>query len=169
MPPKSKTTDFASPALDDSSWRTLDLPHDFQFEQPWTENGGGARGFKPMCEGWYRKSFPTDPSWKGKRVVLDFGGIIYWGDVYLNGTKIVSTDYGYVGLEADLTPFLRHDGENVVAVYASTGPKKGSRWYTGGGLFRDVYLQVQNPTHIARHGVYITTPEVSSSRATVEA
>ena len=117
----------ASPALDDSSWRTLDLPHDFQFEQPWTENGGGARGFKPMCEGWYRKSFPTDPSWKGKRVVLDFGGIIYWGDVYLNGTKIVSTDYGYVGLEADLTPFLRHDGENVVAVYASTGPKKGSR------------------------------------------
>ena len=120
-----------------------------------------------MCEGWYRKSFPTDPSWKGKRVVLDFGGIIYWGDVYLNGTKIVSTDYGYVGLEADLTPFLRHDGENVVAVYASTGPKKGSRWYTGGGLFRDVYLPVQNPTHIARHGVYITTPEVSSSRATV--
>lgn len=89
---------------------------------------------------------------------MDFGGIIYWGDVYLNGTKIVSTDYGYVGLEADLTPFLRHDGENVVAVYASTGPKKGSRWYTGGGLFRDVYLQVQNPTHIARHGVYITTP-----------
>lgn len=72
-----------------------------------------------------------------------------------------------MGLEADLTSFLRHDGENVVAVYASTGPKKGSRWYTGGGLFRDVYLQVQNPTHIARHGVYITTPEVSSSRATV--
>lgn len=164
---ENKNTDFASPALDDSSWRTLDLPHDFQFEQPWTENGGGARGFKPMCEGWYRKSFPTDPSWKGKRVVLDFGGIIYLGDVYLNGTKIASTDYGYVGLEADLTPFLRHDGENVVAVYASTGPKKGSRWYTGGGLFRDVYLQVQNPTHIARHGVYITTPEVSSSRATV--
>ena len=59
----------------------------------------------PMCEGWYRKSFPTDPSWKGKRVVLDFGGIIYLGDVYLNGTKIASTDYGYVGLEADLTPF----------------------------------------------------------------
>lgn len=164
---KNKNTDLASPALDDSSWRTLDLPHDFQFEQPWTESGGGARGFKPMCEGWYRKSFAANPLWKGKRVVLDFGGIIYLGDVYLNGTKIASTDYGYVGLEADLTPYLRYDGENVVAVYASTGPKKGSRWYTGGGLFRDVYLQVQNPTHIARHGVYITTPEVSSSQATV--
>lgn len=164
---KNKKRDFASPSLDDASWRVLDLPHDFQFEQPWTEDGGGARGFKPMCEGWYRKSFQANPLWKGKRVVLDFGGIIYLGDVYLNGQKIASTDYGYVGLEADLTPFLRFDTENVVAVYASTGPKKGSRWYTGGGLFRDVYLQVQNPTHIARHGVYITTPEVSHDKATV--
>ena len=164
---ENKDTDFASPTLDDSSWRALDLPHDFQFEQPWTQAGGGARGFKSMCEGWYRKSFQADPLWKGKRVVMDFGGIIYLGDVYLNGHKIASTDYGYVGIEADLTPYLHFDKENIVAVYASTGPKKGSRWYTGGGLFRDVYLQVQNPTHIARHGIYITTPEVASDKATV--
>lgn len=164
---ENKGTNFATPALDDSSWRILDLPHDFQFEQPWTKAGGGARGFKPMCEGWYRKSFQADPLWKGKRVVMDFGGIIYLGDVYLNGHKIASTDYGYVGIEADLTPYLHFDKENIVAVYASTGPKKGSRWYTGGGLFRDVYLQVQNPTHIARHGIYITTPEVASDKATV--
>ena len=98
---------------------------------------------------------------------MDFGGIIYLGDVYLNGHKIASTDYGYVGIEADLTPYLHFEKENIVAVYASTGPKKGSRWYTGGGLFRDVYLQVQNPTHIARHGIYITTPEVASDKATV--
>lgn len=164
---ENKGTNFAAPALDDSSWRILDLPHDFQFEQPWTKAGGGARGFKPMCEGWYRKSFQADPLWKGKRVVMDFGGIIYLGDVYLNGHKIASTDYGYVGIEADLTPYLHFEKENIVAVYASTGPKKGSRWYTGGGLFRDVYLQVQNPTHIARHGIYITTPEVVSDKATV--
>lgn len=164
---ENKGTNFAAPALDDSSWRILDLPHDFQFEQPWTKAGGGARGFKPMCEGWYRKSFQADPLWKGKRVVMDFGGIIYLGDVYLNGHKIASTDYGYVGIEADLTPYLHFEKENIVAVYASTGPKKGSRWYTGGGLFRDVYLQVQNPTHIARHGIYITTPEVASDKAIV--
>ena len=163
----NRNCDFASPLLDDSSWRILDLPHDFQFEQPWTEDGGGARGFKPMCEGWYRKPFKANPLWKGKRVILDFGGIIYLGDVYLNGHKIASTEYGYIGLEADLTPYLRYDKENIVAVYASTGPKKGSRWYTGAGLFRDVYLRVQNPTHIVRNGVYITTPEVSSSHATV--
>lgn len=164
---ENKNTNFSSPALDDSSWRILDLPHDFQFEQPWTQAGGGARGFKPMCEGWYRKTFQANPLWKGKRVVMDFGGIIYLGDVYLNGHKIASTDYGYVGIEANLTPYLHFDKENVLAVYASTGPKKGSRWYTGGGLFRDVYLQVQNPTHIARHGIYITTPEVTSAEATV--
>ena len=164
---ENKGTNFAAPALDDSSWRILDLPHDFQFEQPWTKAGGGARGFKPMCEGWYRKSFQADPLWKGKRVVMDFGGIIYLGDVYLNGHKIASTDYGYAGIEADLTPYLHFEKENIVAVYASTGPKKGSRWYTGGGLFRDVYLQVQNPTHIARHGIYITTPEVASDKAIV--
>ena len=58
---ENKGTNFAAPALDDSSWRILDLPHDFQFEQPWTKAGGGARGFKPMCEGWYRKSFQADP------------------------------------------------------------------------------------------------------------
>lgn len=164
----NQTTDFASPTLDDTDWRTLDLPHDFQFEQPWTENGGGARGFKPMCEGWYRKTFNARTEWKGKRVTLDFGGIIYLGDVYLNGYKIASTDYGYVGLEADLTPYLLYDRPNVVAVYASIGPQKGSRWYTGGGLFRDVHLQVQNPTHIARHGIFITTPEVSGEKATVQ-
>ena len=140
-------------------WRHVDLPHDFQFEQPWTKDGGGARGFKPMCEGWYRKTFVADTLWRGLNVKLDFGGIIYYGDVYLNGEKIASTDYGYVGLEADLTKHLRWGEENEVRVYASTGKKNGSRWYTGGGLFRDVYMKLENPTHIARHGVFVSTKD----------
>lgn len=164
---ENSKTDFASPDIDDSSWRTLDLPHDFQFEQPWDESIGGARGFKPMCEGWYRKTFAADSLWLGKRLLLDIGGIIYLGDVYFNGHKIASTEYGYVGLEANLTPYLRFDEPNTIAIYASTGPKKGSRWYTGGGLFRDVYLRLENTTHIARNGVFISTPEVSANRATV--
>ena len=157
-----------NPAFDDSNWRTIDLPHDFQFEQPWDESAGGARGFKPMCEGWYRKTFKAEEVWKNRKVSLDFGGLIFFGDVYLNGKKVASTEYGYVGFEADITRHLRYDTLNVVAVYASTGPSKGSRWYTGGGLFRDVYLEVKNPTHIARHGVYVTTPEVSAESATVQ-
>lgn len=116
-----------------------------------------------MCEGWYRKTFVADKAWEGLHVKLDFGGIIYLGDVYINGTRIASTDYGYVGLEAELTKHLNYGEANTVAVYASTGPKKGSRWYTGGGLFRDVHLVLQNPTHIARHGVYVTTVAEDSS------
>ena len=138
-------------------WRHVDLPHDFQFEQPWTKDGGGARGFKPMCEGWYRKTFVADKAWKGLNVKLDFGGIIYYGDVFINGEKVASTEYGYVGLEADLTKHLKWGEENEVKVYASTGKKNGSRWYTGGGLFRDVYMKLENPTHIARHGVFVST------------
>ena len=149
-----------SPGKEPKEWRHVDLPHDFQFEQPWTKDGSGARGFKPMCEGWYRKTFIADKAWKGLSVKLDFGGIIYLGDVYINGEKVASTDYGYVGLEADLTKHLKWGEENEVKVWASTGSKKGSRWYTGGGLFRDVYITLENPTHIARHGVFITSEEL---------
>lgn len=148
----------AQPDYDDSAWRRLDLPHDFQFEMPWTEESGGARGFKPMCQGWYRKTFMADTLWRGKEVLLDFGGIMYIGDVYINGVKVASSEYGYIGFEADITRHLRYDRPNVVAVWASTGPKNGSRWYTGGGLFRDVYLKLQNPTHITRHGVFVEAP-----------
>lgn len=152
---------------DDSNWRKLDLPHDFQFEQPWDSLESKARGFKKMCDGWYRKTFAADPLWKGRQVLLDFGGIMYYGDVYLNGEKVASSEYGYVGLEVDITKKLHYDRPNVVAVYANTGQVNGSRWYTGGGLFRDVYLKLQNPTHIARHGVYVTTPEITTDKATI--
>lgn len=160
-------TDAQSVGYDDSGWRVLDLPHDFQIEQPWDESAGGARGFKAMSAGWYRKSFKADSAWKGKRVLLDFEGIMLVGDVWVNGQKVGSTDYGYIGFEADITKHLKYDADNVVAVYASTGKKGGSRWYTGGGLFRDVHLVVKNPVAIARHGVFVSTPKVTERQAEV--
>lgn len=149
-----------APDYDDSSWRKLDLPHDFQFEQPWIESkdkNDMGRGFKQMCDGWYRKSFTLDPKLKGKRITLCFDGIMYYGNVYVNGKKVASTEYGYIGFEADITKALKWDGENVVAVYANTGKKNGSRWYTGGGIFRDVRLKASNDTRIAHHGLYVTS------------
>ncbi|MBQ0022808.1 MAG: DUF4982 domain-containing protein [Prevotellaceae bacterium] len=148
---------------DDSAWRKLDLPHDFQFEQPWDEKEDKGRGFKKMCGGWYRKTFKADESWKGKKVVMDFGGVMYYCDVYVNGKKVGSNEYGYTGFEVDMSKVLNYDGDNVVAVYANTGKMNGSRWYTGGGIFRDVYVKAMNPTHIARHGLYIQTISPSSS------
>ncbi len=153
--------------FNDTDWRLLDLPHDFQFEQPWDKDAGGARGFKAMGTGWYRKTFNADTAWKGKRVLLDFEGIMLLGDVWLNGEKIGSSEYGYLGFEADVTKLLKYDQSNVVAVRASTGEKGGSRWYTGGGLYRGVNIVVKNDIAIARNGVFITTPLVTDAKAEI--
>ena len=159
--------------FDDSSWRVLDLPHDYQIEQPWVvpseeeikKNGGDlkGRGFKPYGEGWYRKTFNASPEWKGKRVILDFEGVMSVSDVYINGEKVASNEYGYIGFEADISKYLDYDKPNVVAVYSRV--MGASRWYTGGGIFRNVNIVVKNPVAVARHGVYITTPEISRDSA----
>ncbi|MBQ8521853.1 MAG: DUF4982 domain-containing protein [Bacteroides sp.] len=173
------------PQYDDSNWRTVDVPHDFQIEQPWVAPDVGekadnsdpganrrsrlsSRGFKEMGIGWYRKAFTPDASWKDKRVVIDFEGIMYMGDVYLNGQLIGGTDYGYVGFEIDITKLLKYGEPNVLAVKADTREPNNSRWYTGGGLFRDVTVVVTDPQfYLMRHPLYITTPQVSEAEATV--
>lgn len=155
------------PEYNDSGWRTLDLPHDFQIEQPWDKTTSRARGFKAMSTGWYRKTFDADPAWKGKRVFLDFEGIMLVGDVWLNGTPIGGTDYGYLGFETDVTKHINYNGSNVIAVRASTGEDKNSRWYTGGGLYRDVHVFVKDTIAISRNGVFISTPEINDSHAMV--
>lgn len=170
---------------DDKDWRVVDLPHDFQVEQPWVAPQQGekadnsdqaanvvsrlsARGFKEMGTGWYRYAFTPADSLRGRRVLIDFEGIMYVGDVYLNGEHVAKTDYGYVGFEVDITQRLRFGQENVIAVKASTSNINSSRWYTGGGLFRDVHL-VTTPQDIyfARHPIYVTTPDVTDRQATV--
>jgi len=153
--------------FNDSDWRKLDLPHDFQFEQPWDKTASRGRGFKAMGIGWYRKNFKADPKWKGKQVILDFEGIMLSGEVWLNGRKIGGTAYGYLGFEADIADIIRYDTVNVVAVRSSTGEIQNSRWYTGGGLFRDVHLVVKDKISIARHGVFITTPFIADQSAQV--
>ena len=170
---------------DSKDWRTVDLPHDFQIEQPWippssdekSDNSDQAsnfksrlssRGFKEMGIGWYVKSLHPDESWKQRRVLIDFQGIMYVGDVYLNGERVGGTDYGYVGFEIDLSKKLRWGEDNIIAVKANTQEPLNSRWYTGGGIFRDVNLVVTDRNlYFARHPLYITTPKVSGAEATV--
>ncbi len=171
--------------FDDSAWQTVNVPHDFQISQPWiapekgekADNSDAAsnvksrlssRGFKEMGIGWYRKTVTPDASWRGKRVVIDFEGIMLVGDVYLNGRRIGGTEYGYLGFEADISKLLKYGEENVIAVKADTRKPENSRWYTGGGLYRDVTLVITDPQqYFTRHSLYITTPEVSSAEASV--
>lgn len=160
---------------DDSRWAVVDLPHDYQISQPWVEpskderpdeSDPGAniksrlssRGFKEMGIGWYRYWFTPEESWKQQRTLIDFGGIMYVGDVYLNGKRIGGTEYGYVGFEVDITKMLRYGERNVIAVKANTQRPENSRWYTGGGLFRDVKLVRTNAQqYFTRHPLYVTT------------
>ena len=163
--------------LDDSSWRVVNLPHDFQIEQPWVAPAAGekadnndpaaniksrlsSRGFKEMGTGWYRLHLIPADSLRGRRMLLDFGGIMYVGDVYVNGQKVGGTDYGYVGFEVDVTNALKFGQDNIIAVMADTREPGNSRWYTGGGLFRDVKLIATNrDLFFERHPLRITTRE----------
>ena len=138
----------------------VDVPHDFQIEQPWVapsadERGDNtdvaaniksrlsARGFKEMGAGWYRKNVKIEECKNveiGRRLLLDFEGIMYVGDVWLNGVHIGGTDYGYVGFEIDVTKLWRYGEDNEIIVKAHTMTEKNSRWYTGGGLFSSTHL-----------------------------
>ena len=155
--------------------REVNVPHDFQIEQPWVvpsaderpDNSDvaaniksrlSARGFKEMGTGWYKKVIDIQPQ-TGCRYLLDFEGIMLTGDVYLNGRHIGGTDYGYVGFEIDITKHLKR-GKNILEVKASTMGEKNSRWYTGGGLFRNVSLvTTSDDLFLERHPLRITTRE----------
>ena len=153
----------------------VNVPHDFQISQPWVtpspdekpdntnaaaniKSRLSARGFKEIGTGWYKKTITPDASMKGKRVILDFEGIMLTGDVYLNGQHVGGTDYGYVGFEIDITNKLKYGQQNEILVKAETQNETASRWYTGGGLFRNVNLiTTSSELYLERHPLYITT------------
>lgn len=157
------------PQLDDSQWRHLDLPYDYQLNMPWEKTANRSRAFKDMSGAWFRKTFHPDEAWKDRQVLIDFEGMMYYGDVYLNGEKIGSTEYGYCGFECDVTKKLKYGQDNLLAVYTNTGVVGGSRWYTGGGINRDVRIIVKNPMSLSRHGVYVTTVKNNANTWTVHA
>ena len=153
----------------------VNLPHDFLIGQDWVapdaserpDNSAAgsnvrsrlsSRGFKEMGIGWYRYELTPKDEWKGKRIVLDFQGIMLVGDVYLNGQRIGGTDYGYLGFDIDLSKLLKWGQTNEIAVKADTQNPSNSRWFTGAGLYRDVNLIVTNKDlFFPRHPLFIRT------------
>ena len=153
----------------------VNLPHDFLIGQDWvapdaserpdnSDAGSNvrsrlsSRGFKEMGIGWYRYELTPKDEWKGKRIVLDFQGIMLVGDVYLNGKRIGGTDYGYLGFDIDLSKLLKWGQPNEIAVKADTQNPSNSRWFTGAGLYRDVNLIVTSKDlFFPRHPLFIRT------------
>ncbi len=156
-------------AFDDASWRTVELPHDWSIEGRADKSNptGSGGGFFPAGVGWYRKTFTAPAEWKGKRVSVEFDGVYRSSTVYLNGRKLGTRPSGYSSFAYDLTPHLAPSARNVLAVRVDNSAQPNSRWYSGSGIYRHVRVVVTEPTRVARWGVFVTTPEVSSERAKV--
>ena len=160
---------------DEGEWRKVNVPHDFQIEQPWVAPSAdekadntdvaaniksrlSSRGFKEMGKGYYRLHYTPAKELEGQRVLLDFEGIMYTADVYLNHKHVGGTNYGYVGFEIDITNELDYGKDNLIEVVADTREPNNSRWYTGGGLFRNVrVVATPKDRFFNRHPLYITT------------
>lgn len=154
--------------FDDSNWRTLNLPHDWSIEGEFIEDAitKGAGGYLPTGIGWYRKYFSLSSAGKNQQYWIEFEGIYMNSDIWINGQHLGKHPYGYTSFYYDLTPFIKK-GENTIAVRVDNSVQPNSRWYSGSGIYRHVWLNIAGPVHIAQWGTYITTPEINSSSATV--
>ena len=169
------------PGFDDSKWRVLDLPHDWSIEDlpdqaegktigPFSKDspGDAATGHTIGGTGWYRKAFTLTADEKGKLISVYFEGVYMETDVWVNGNHLGTHPYGYTSFYYDITKYCKPAGEpNVMAVRVMNNGKN-SRWYSGSGIYRNVWLTITDPIHIEQWGVYITTPQVSNKSATVK-
>jgi beta-galactosidase len=158
------------PNLDDSQWRQLNLPHDWSIEGEFDEKNpaGTGGGALPGGIGWYRKTFSVPAAAKGKLVFVDFDGVYRNSEVWINGHYLGKRPYGYISFEYELTPYLNFDArKNVIAVKVDNSQQPNSRWYSGSGIYRNVWLSTTSKTRVDQWGTYVTTPEVSELSATV--
>lgn len=156
--------------FDDSKWRQLNLPHDWSIEGAFSKDNpskffGGAL---PGGIGWYRKAFTLPASDKGKNIFIDFDGVYRNSEVWINGRSLGKRPFGYIGFRYDLTPFLKFGAEtNVIAVKADNSDQPNSRWYSGSGIYRNVWLVKTKYIYVDLSGTQVTTPSVSKDSAVV--
>ena len=154
--------------FDDTKWRTLNLPHDWSIEGEFKEDAitKGPGGYLPTGIGWYRKHLSLSSIGKDQQYWIEFDGVYMNSDVWINGQHLGKHPYGYTSFYYDLTPFIKK-GENIIAVRVDNSVQPNSRWYSGSGIYRHVWLNITGPVHIAQWGTYITTPVADSSSATI--
>lgn len=157
------------PGFNDSGWRSVDLPHDWSIEGAPREDApaGGRGGFYPTGVGWYRKAFRLPARPPGRQAAwLEFDGIYMNGEVWLNGVRLGQRPFGYIGVAYDVSRHLA-PGVNVIAVRVDNSRQPNSRWYTGSGIYRHVWLTLAAPLHVGHWGVWVTTPRADSSAAEI--
>jgi len=163
--PEAKAANY-----NDTQWRTLNLPHDWSIEGNFDEKNPTtqAEGGLPAGTGWYRKTFKLPETAVNKKTFIDFDGIYHNSEVWINGHYLGKRPNGYISFRYDLTPYLHFGAQkNVIAVRVDNSDQPNSRWYSGSGIYRNVWLVTVNQTYILNWGVYITTPNISPKSAGV--
>ncbi len=156
-------------SLNDAGWRLLNLPHDWSIEgkfskdNPATPEGGAL----PGGIGWYRKTFTVPASSKNKLIYIDFDGVYQKSDVWINGHHLGFRPNGYISFRYELTPYLNFGGSNTIAVKVDNSVQPNSRWYSGSGIYRNVWLVTTNKVAVDHWGTYVTTPIVNNDFATI--
>ena len=157
-------------SLNDAPWRQLNLPHDWSIEGDFSEKhpAGTGGGALPGGIGWYRKTFTMPANARGKLVLVEFDGVYRNSEVWINGNYLGKRPYGYSSFAYELTPYLSYGPtKNLLAVKVDNSQQPNSRWYSGSGIYRNVWLTTVDPVHIEHWGTYVTTPEVNEQTATV--
>ncbi len=158
---------YTQPDFADGGWRKLNLPHDWGIEGPFRQELPGETAKLPYSGvGWYRKHFDVPAADREKQIFLDLDGAMSYAAVWLNGHFVGGWPYGYMSFELDLTPYVKFGEENVVAIRLDN-PPDSSRWYPGGGIYRNVWLVKTSPVHVKHSGTFVTTPDVNRNSATV--
>lgn len=159
------------PAFDDSRWRRLNVPHDWSIAGPFspTNKTGGAGAWLPSGVGWYRKAFALPADQQGRRVYVEFDGVMQNSEVWINGESLGRRPSGYVSFGYELTPHVKFGPghTNILAVRADTAAQPASRWYSGAGIYRHVRLQITDLVHLEPAATFVTTPTVTSTSAVV--
>ena len=161
--------EFKAPDFDDSNWRNLNIPHDWSIEGGFNKDnpatpGGGAL---PGGIGWYRKTFTIPETDKDKLIFIDFDGVYQKSEVWINGHYLGMRPYGYSSFRYELTPYLNFGGENGIAVKVNNSEQPNSRWYSGSGIYRNVWLVKTGKVFVEKWGTFVTTPEVDRKNALV--
>jgi beta-galactosidase len=163
--------DFASAMMrefDDSTWRQVNVPHDWSIEGPFSADYGSGNGFAPGGIGWYRKYFKIDANQKDRLVTIEFDGVYDNSEVWINGQLVGGRPYGFSSFQLDLTPFIKFGADdNLIAVRVDHSRFADSRFYTGSGIYRNVRLVITDKLRIAHWGTYVTTPKINSDSTVV--
>jgi beta-galactosidase len=162
---KGDVTNGQDVKLDHKSWRAVELPHDWSIEGPFSQQWASGTGYLPGGIGWYRKTFTCPQQIQSKKIFIYFDGVYNNSEVWLNGHYLGKRPNGYIPFQYDITPYLDKKGQNLIAVKVDHTKFADSRWYTGSGIYRNVYLLATEPVKIDLWGVAFTTPKITPAQA----